>query len=159
MNISFKFFKIIICYITFSICSQSLWAKSGSLKSFFKKLISRKIVPISILNKNDECNHCEENICSICLESVDKDINTLLCGHSFHSKCLEDYINFNIREGKKLSCPNCRAIFRGRSEWVYHRENKSQFFFYHRRNKVSCERVLMLHFKIKEGNKQFPYKE
>ena len=45
------------------------------------------------------------NICSYCLELLDFfEITKTNCGHSFHTKCLNDW------KIKSNNCPNCRAI-------------------------------------------------
>jgi hypothetical protein len=67
---------------------------------FINVLIYRK----SILNFNKK-NYGEE--CPICLEifgELDDDLLlcTLKCGHSYHKKCVDDWLS------KDNSCPNCR---------------------------------------------------
>jgi hypothetical protein len=67
---------------------------------FINVIIYRK----SILNFNKQ-NYGEE--CPICLEifgELDDDLLlcTLKCGHSYHKKCVEDWLS------KNNSCPNCR---------------------------------------------------
>ena len=45
--------------------------------------------------------------CSICLQPVQEDSEnavTLDCGHTFHLKCINMWLNFNN------TCPNCRKI-------------------------------------------------
>lgn len=70
------------------------------VEQFINLLFNRK----SILNFNKE-NYGEE--CPICLEifgELDDDslFCTLRCGHSYHKKCLNDWLF------KDNTCPNCR---------------------------------------------------
>lgn len=70
------------------------------IAQFINVLIHRK----SILNFNKQ-NYGEE--CPICLEifgELDDDLLlcTLKCGHSYHKKCVDDWLS------KDNSCPNCR---------------------------------------------------
>lgn len=70
------------------------------VEQFINLLLNRK----SILNFNKE-NYGEE--CPICLEifgELDDDslLCTLRCGHSYHKKCLNDWLF------KDNTCPNCR---------------------------------------------------
>jgi len=63
---------------------------------------------LTILSKADERGDCE---CPICLSDVDKDNDNkrviLSCSHTFHTKCVEAFENFNIYEIQL--CPVCRA--------------------------------------------------
>lgn len=44
--------------------------------------------------------------CSICLTDLKKDIKTLNCKHSFHEKCINEWINISINNIS--TCPLCR---------------------------------------------------
>jgi hypothetical protein len=70
------------------------------VEQFINLLLNRK--SILIFNKK---NYGEE--CPICLEifgELDDDslLCTLKCGHSYHKKCLNDWLF------KDNTCPNCR---------------------------------------------------
>jgi hypothetical protein len=43
-----------------------------------------------------------QDICSICMEKKEKDIKILKCNHSFHDKCVNEWLLANI------TCPLCR---------------------------------------------------
>ena len=43
-----------------------------------------------------------DNLCSICLESLESDINVTVCAHKFHTDCLNEWI------ARNPSCPICR---------------------------------------------------
>ena len=55
----------------------------------------------------------DDNICSICLNSIDKKDNIKTCcnNHIFHEECMAKYIHFNYKQNKKLEskCPTCRC--------------------------------------------------
>tara|TARA_B100000575_G_scaffold242703_1_gene206166 strand:+ start:529 stop:816 length:288 start_codon:yes stop_codon:yes gene_type:complete len=55
---------------------------------------------------NEKQQHDE---CIICLEDLKKELINLKCGHSFHYKCLNDWINNKKYIGPKdLICPICQ---------------------------------------------------
>jgi hypothetical protein len=84
----------------------------------------------------NHCNYMEidalndkqlEDNCSICLECFSSDLDKYWtienedeknqmckyykinkCGHLFHKRCLESYIDYNISQTKKNKCPLCR---------------------------------------------------
>lgn len=65
-----------------------------------------KKICMSIVNK--ATNQHEDDICSICLDSLHysfilKKHETLSCNHSFHKKCIDSWIQY-----KKYTCPLCR---------------------------------------------------
>ncbi len=45
----------------------------------------------------------ETIICSICLSSLDNNINTLSCSHSYHDNCINTWTHQNN------TCPICRS--------------------------------------------------
>lgn len=45
---------------------------------------------------------CDENICSICIDSIDEKFYKTKCNHKFHFSCLENWLK------KSNQCPNCR---------------------------------------------------
>lgn len=67
---------------------------------FFKKLKRKSIT-------SDTCSECKGNDsnaidCSICLEHIHKNNKSLVCGHSFHTSCIDNWLNVNF------NCPICR---------------------------------------------------
>jgi len=63
-------------------------------------IIQNKIIKI----KEYKLNNVSEEICSICLETYTKNdiINILKCGHKYHDKCIDGWIETNN------NCPLCR---------------------------------------------------
>ena len=63
-------------------------------------IIQNKIIKI----KEYKLNNISEEICSICLETYTKNdiINILKCGHKYHDKCIDGWIETNN------NCPLCR---------------------------------------------------
>jgi ankyrin repeat protein len=49
----------------------------------------------------------EAEDCAICLNPLSSEIGTLLCGHTFHSKCIQQMVDSGVRK----VCPLCRASF------------------------------------------------
>lgn len=49
----------------------------------------------------------ENEICSICIDVLDKNITELECTHKFHSKCIIEYAAKTTN--KNIPCPICRA--------------------------------------------------
>ena len=45
----------------------------------------------------------DDGLCSICLENVQEDRQTLACGHEFHEDCLREWLALQD------TCPVCRA--------------------------------------------------
>lgn len=47
--------------------------------------------------------------CCICLEPMNiKTKNmTLICGHTYHDKCITDYAYISHDKDKKINCPQC----------------------------------------------------
>jgi len=45
----------------------------------------------------------DDGLCSICLENVQEDRQTLPCGHEFHEDCLREWLALQD------TCPVCRA--------------------------------------------------
>ena len=41
--------------------------------------------------------------CSICLDNIIDDAHHLICGHIFHSKCIQNWVIYH------RTCPMCRA--------------------------------------------------
>jgi hypothetical protein len=69
--------------------------------SRFLKKLKRKSTP------SDTCCECKGNDtnvieCSICLEHIHKNNKSLICGHSFHVICIDNWLNVNF------NCPICR---------------------------------------------------
>lgn len=66
----------------------------------FKIIIEQK----SLINKNN--SFLEENVCSICFDSMNNSKTTLRCGHTFHESCINRWIKI------KPTCPLCRRILK-----------------------------------------------
>ena len=49
-------------------------------------------------------NILKNDICSICQEEILKNEKELSCGHSFHKKCINTWLDENN------TCPNCRKL-------------------------------------------------
>jgi hypothetical protein len=59
----------------------------------------------------------KEGTCSICLGALEDTalpLSELLCGHSFHSRCIHSWQTTSLREGAGMLCPNCRQPIRYR---------------------------------------------
>jgi hypothetical protein len=63
-------------------------------------LKKNKIVPI-VFNKQD--NDYNNNCCSICINKINNKPSYLPCGHSFHSNCILNWLDY------KMNCPVCRT--------------------------------------------------
>jgi len=61
----------------------------------------------------DFTSRFDDNICSICLNSIDKKdyIKTCCNNHMFHEDCMTKYIHFNYKQNKEIEpkCPTCRC--------------------------------------------------
>jgi hypothetical protein len=66
-----------------------------------KKLLHKNIIK----NGYKKITNEDKEQCSICLEMYQIGLykRNLKCGHSFHKKCIDKWINFS-----KSSCPICR---------------------------------------------------
>lgn len=47
--------------------------------------------------------------CVICLDELHSNTCKTNCHHTFHSKCLNDHINYCLDHNTKLACPICRS--------------------------------------------------
>ena len=68
-------------------------------------IIQNKIIKIKEYTFNNELeSENSEESCSICLENYKKNdtINILKCGHKYHEKCIDEWIE------KSDNCPLCR---------------------------------------------------
>ena len=57
----------------------------------------------------------EKHICLICLENIENEFCILNCNCKtsiYHNKCINELINFNIKEHIRIRCPQCRYIFK-----------------------------------------------
>jgi hypothetical protein len=100
-----------------------------------------------------------ENECSICLDKIDNNnLYTSLCGHSFHSTCLNTWFKKDNR------CPLCRTQLRLPKVTVQFSDSYTlasinleslvdKLIFYERKNKL-VERKLFVHTK---NNKFYIY--
>lgn len=50
----------------------------------------------------------DNNTCSICIDKINKDKITLKCNHTFHKKCIFEWINTNYENNNIPCCPVCR---------------------------------------------------
>ena len=49
--------------------------------------------------------------CSICLEKINNNnISYINCNHTFHSTCINKWIETNQKNGLEINCPNCREL-------------------------------------------------
>ena len=67
-------------------------------------IIQNKIIKIQEYKFNNELEPGHDTSCSICLENYMKNdiINILKCGHKYHDKCIDEWIE------KNNNCPLCR---------------------------------------------------
>jgi hypothetical protein len=50
------------------------------------------------------------NICPICIEKNNSSfVNIKKCNHTFHIKCIKEWINVCINNNKKIFCPLCKV--------------------------------------------------
>jgi hypothetical protein len=47
--------------------------------------------------------------CSVCTENIEEECVDFRCRHSFHAKCIDQWFSCLRREGRTLTCPNCRS--------------------------------------------------
>ena len=52
-----------------------------------------------------------DQLCTICLDSSDKNLISLNCGHNFHKSCIDKWFYKCNIENHKLECPMCRGVF------------------------------------------------
>ena len=77
------------------------------------------------------------DICSICLEDIDKyHIKELSCGHKIHYKC---FLNISIRKNFFIECPLCRRI-NTNIERPYTESKKNLIEFISNKNKYNIEK-------------------
>ena len=77
------------------------------------------------------------DICSICLEDIDKyHIKELSCGHKIHYKC---FLNISIRKNFFIECPLCRRI-NTNIERPYTESKKNLIEFISNKNKKGIKR-------------------
>ena len=63
-------------------------------------------LPLCCFRKNAVSSYQITNTCSICLEECKTSTKQLTCGHVFHKKCINKWLN------KKKTCPLCREKIR-----------------------------------------------
>jgi len=61
-----------------------------------------------------------DNECPICLEPLSSNTCTLSCNHTFHSKCILDYISKNIHNSEYIKCPLCRNTIINNIQYPLH---------------------------------------
>ncbi len=97
--------------IGFGIHAGNFWNEffNGIDYSYIKKCGSGCLKLDKLYNSSfismEELIELDDNICSICLDEMEKIINIerLQCNHMFHRECLSNWMNINH------SCPICRA--------------------------------------------------
>lgn len=51
-----------------------------------------------------------DNTCPICIDNISDNSYTItVCKHTFHTKCLQDYDAYCIKNQKNLICPLCNT--------------------------------------------------
>lgn len=76
------------------------------------KCIHCKLKYINYKNKNKinpDDNNIDCDTCTICLTNNDKNSIKLLCNHSFHNDCINEWIQTSIDSGNTIQCPLCRV--------------------------------------------------
>lgn len=65
--------------------------------------------------------------CSVCLEEIENKNRAFLeeCGHSFHTKCLNSWINNSPFNMPTYLCPLCRRVIRRPEELEYEKKEKN----------------------------------
>lgn len=58
--------------------------------------------------------------CPICLEPLSSNTCTLSCNHTFHSKCILDYVSKNIHNSQYIKCPLCRNVIINNIQYPLH---------------------------------------
>jgi hypothetical protein len=48
--------------------------------------------------------------CAICIDTENDNFEYLPCKHTFHTHCIEQYIDYSISNTKTVTCPLCRYI-------------------------------------------------
>ena len=69
---------------------------------------------IKTLNANNLTDKIKQNMdtCAICIEQINlnEKIVTLLCGHTFHTKCLQQWVKKQTSQYNNPSCPLDRTV-------------------------------------------------
>ena len=66
----------------------------------------KKSVKIKLLKKE----------CQICLIEYSQNLTQLMCGHIFHSHCIEEWFGYQSNLGRNKTCPTCRSIVKTEPE-------------------------------------------
>ncbi|XP_047129539.1 uncharacterized protein LOC124809472 [Hydra vulgaris] len=74
---------------------------------YTKKISETKLVWIHESFKTNK-NFSRDDVCVICLESLENDATVLNCNHSFHNKCIRKWLFKN--ESKCCLCPLCQKV-------------------------------------------------
>jgi hypothetical protein len=102
--------SLIIGTIILTYCSLGLivlynYIKELIQKCKFKHKKKIKIIPITQIV-------IDYNECSICLNEMNEPNETtklIYCNHTFHSECINNWINTCKKELKIITCPLCRS--------------------------------------------------
>ena len=107
--------RITICSYHSNISVESLDSTNytiNNIRKMKKEKITNKV--LQFFNKKINPLYDENfDICSICLEKInpfDKDNKpfTLNCNHTYHKKCITEYVLFNAVNNININCPLCR---------------------------------------------------
>ena len=85
----------------------------GLFSLFLKMCINcrKRCKTIDIQKFNSDYEGINEE-CPICLEAIDNNTITIRCQHSFHTKCLEQWVKTPIEEnGNNFNCPLCNENY------------------------------------------------
>jgi len=105
---------IIIPYIHDSCCyfKHKCNIKFKNIKKITNiKCIHCKLKYINYKNKNkiNPDDDIDNDTCTICLINNNKNSIKLLCNHSFHNDCINQWIQTSIESGNTIQCPLCRV--------------------------------------------------
>ena len=118
--------------ILLSVCVYPLCIITFGCHSVYRRRLKReqrikpKIEIVPIIKKGNK-NDMIKSDCSICIQKInfnsflgDNFLN-LECTHTFHKKCLQDWISSEMEKGVNPLCPLCRTeIMKPNVENVYY---------------------------------------
>tara|TARA_A100001015_G_C15003490_1_gene719619 strand:- start:337 stop:816 length:480 start_codon:yes stop_codon:yes gene_type:complete len=78
---------------------------SNYFKKCYTKNFKKKNEPKIIIYSQYNNSFNDDNMCSICLENLEKNLVQLKCGHIFHKNCIDTWY-----KSQKNTCPICRNI-------------------------------------------------
>lgn len=97
----------VICSVTYCLVRSMIPIRPGSVGSYSTRMTSKELAIHTFVmgGKEEVISQC--STCSICLDNYDTgdSISVVrVCGHMFHDKCLDLWIN----RSNNTSCPYCR---------------------------------------------------